>query len=167
MKKKIVEVLEHIVGKIPSKIKWVVFGSSNMLLQGVKLNTDPDDVDILTDNAGLSNFLKMFNKNKDLKRNYKGVDGKNYFQEIKLKINDIEISIMTEEILKPDKRIFDEGFRSKYITNNKIPLMNLRKQLLGMKRIYDSRGDKPDNPGGRKLKIELLEKYLNLNTNYK
>lgn len=61
MKDNFKKALEEVYGRLQGKnITWAVFGSMNLLLQG--LPVDPNDIDILTDSEGAYEIEKLLNK---------------------------------------------------------------------------------------------------------
>lgn len=107
------------------------------------MNKDPEDIDILTTKKGLGEFYKYYPGKKE----YKGVGGRNVWQQIITKINGIEVSIMTEEILPKSQQLFKEGF----LEGGR--LMNLDKQLLGMERVLKRKGENSKHDRAKKIKI--------------
>jgi predicted nucleotidyltransferase len=150
MNKDILEALELISEKLKNKkIKWVISGSTSLLLQGILAKAN--DIDIMTDKEGAFRISKIF-KDYELKpvKFSRTKIIKSYWG--KLKIGDKEVDIMGEFSEKIGNKWVNisrqrlESHKIKKIGNIEVPVTTLESHLSSYKVL------------GRKKDIEKIKK---------
>jgi len=150
MNKDVLEALELISEKLKDKkIKWVISGSTSLLLQGIVEKAN--DIDIMTDKEGAFRLSKIF-KDYELKpvKFSRTKIIKSYWG--KLKIGDKEVDIMGEFSEKIGNKWVNisrqrlESPKIKKIGNIEVPVTTLESHLLSYRVL------------GRKKDIEKIKK---------
>ncbi len=150
----VIRVLEFIINKLQVKdLNWVLVGSSNLYIQGIKIIAN--DIDIISTKLDILKIEKVFNEYSQKKIIYSATEKyRSYFG--KLTIENIQVELIAElEFKTPDgiwlKSISLENKKFIDYKGYTIPVNPLENELL----FYEKMNREND-----KLKIKLIKKHL-------
>jgi hypothetical protein len=159
IEKQFIKVLKIIYEKLKKeKINWVLVGSINLALQGIKIRTK--DIDILTDKKGAFKINKLFKEYEvePVKLKWWKVKDKKILEYFgKLKIKGINVEILANRKLgKEQKFLKRELLFRKFIKfeGMKLPVAPLEEEL----KVYSQLGREKDLIRIKKIKEALKKK---------
>jgi len=159
LNKKIISALKIIYERLKKgKINWVLVGSVNLALQGIKIRTK--DIDILTDTKGAFKINKLFKEYEvePVKLKWLKLKDKKlleYFGKFKIKGINVEI-LANRKLGKEQKFLKRELLSRKFIKfgGMKLPVAPLEEEL----KVYSQLGREKDLIRVKKIKEALKKK---------
>ena len=153
MKESYKNALKEVYTRLKNKeINWAIFGSTNLLLQGI--NVEPNDIDILTDNKGAYEIEKLLIEYSTKKVKYSS-DGKVTSHFGALGISGVKAEIVGDYTSNKDMQLILD-VKDKIMVNFEdiqIPCLPLEKELIAYK--------KENKNVNRLKKVKLIENCLN------
>lgn len=144
MKKSFQKVLVKIAKELnKNNIDWVLIGTTNHLLQGIK--GDPNDIDILVKLKDLENIQKIFSN-----YNLLSSKAKLGYPNLKFKVNNIPVEIIAQENIKKYFKNKKKFINNKKVEDILVPCRSLKEEL----KLYIKLK--------RKEKVRRIRKKINL-----
>jgi len=142
------KVLEIIYGHLKnSDIKWAIFGSANLLLQGLQIK--PNDIDILTDEQGAYKIENIFSKYSVKKVSFSS-NGKVQSHYGAFDIDGVKVEIIGDFRSSVDLKPIAElkNCTNLMLGDIKLPCLTLEDELISYTRL------------GRPEKVKLIKEWM-------
>jgi hypothetical protein len=148
MKVEYAEAVKKIYNKLKdAEINWAIFGSANLLMQGIQI--EPNDIDILTDESGADKIENIFKENVTRPVKFSS-DGEIQSHYGDLKINGVMVQIVgdftSSEDLKPIANLSDKIIV--HFLDMQLPCLSLEGEIFSYRR------------NNRPEKVKIIENYL-------